>query len=75
MFLLQSGYCECAEQILQRFPKKVDDMIRLTVLEILPESRMLHLLQYLCNASLKLQVDIVGRLAEHTTTAGQELLR
>ena len=39
------------------------------------EAKMLALLQYLCNASVELLVSIVRQMAEHTTTAGQELLR
>lgn len=72
---IQSGYCECAELILQFYPKQVDQVIHLTMQETVPESKMLNLLQYLCNASVYLLVNIMCRLAEHTTTAGQELLR
>ena len=36
---------------------------------------MLSLLQYLCNASVDLLVGITSQLAEHTTIAGQQLLR
>ena len=43
--------------------------------ETLPEAKMLGLLQYLCKANVELLLKIVYQLVEHTTTAGQELLR
>ena len=75
VFSSQSGYCECAELILQFYPKKVDHVIQLVMQETVPESKMLALLQYLCHASKDLLTRITSHLAERTTTAGQELLR
>ena len=75
MCILQGGYSECAELILQCHPKQVGHVIQLVMRETVPEPKMLSLLQYLCNASVDLLVGIVGQLAEHTTIAGQQLLR
>lgn len=50
-------------------------MVQLTMAETVLESKMLGMLQYLCNSSVELMMNIVHQMAEHTTTAGQELLR
>ena len=72
---LQSGYFECVQLILQCHRKQVDHMIRLAMLELVPEPKMLGLLQDLCRSSPELLVAIISKMADATTTAGQELLR
>ena len=73
--MFQSGYHECAELIIHRYPKTVDHVVQLTVQDTTPEPKVLSFLESLCKSNAVVLAAIVGELAHWASTAGMELLR
>ena len=71
----QNDYYECVQAMLIHYPKEMNHVVQMVFNEQIPESKILSLLEYLCNTSAELLIMSVSQLASRTCSAGMELLR